>query len=254
MISIFSAYRRAGGKILVPLPRRKMASQKIYLLLKMLVDFPSKVSLYSCKALKLYPIFSTVPFGKHKHGDFHTFALEVWWLFHESQDIVLFEKQSDLEDQEISTDDKDVDFESRPTTSDAFSPFPDGGWRAWSVLLSVYVYFCFPMISIYRIIYFVDGSPNFAGFPPPFVQFYDVTMSKIHKRIWGVQRLVVATLYGWSSLSSWITDFTFEPIWQPALPRRSGIWTNSIYMIEPLMRDICGFFHRILPHSELINY
>lgn len=59
-----------------------------------------------------------------------------------SQDIASFEMQSDLEDRETSIDDKDTDFESRPTTSDAvpgvpLPPFPDGGWRAWSVLLGV---------------------------------------------------------------------------------------------------------------------
>lgn len=55
--------------------------------------------------------------------------------------IVSFEKQSDLEDRDTSMDDKDADFESGPTTSDAvpLSPFPDGGWRAWSVLLGVWL-------------------------------------------------------------------------------------------------------------------
>jgi hypothetical protein len=55
------------------------------------------------------------------------------------QDIASFERQSDLEDRDTSIDDKDTDFESGPTTSDAvpLSPFPDGGWRAWSVLLGV---------------------------------------------------------------------------------------------------------------------
>jgi hypothetical protein len=59
-----------------------------------------------------------------------------------SQVIVSFEKQSDLEDRDTSMDDKDADFESGPTTSDAvpLSPFPDGGWRAWSVLLGVCVF------------------------------------------------------------------------------------------------------------------
>lgn len=68
-----------------------------------------------------------------------------------SQDIVSYEKQSDVEDRDTSIDDKNTDFESRPTTSDAvpLSPFPDGGWRAWSVLLGVYVLFL-PMVSIYR--------------------------------------------------------------------------------------------------------
>lgn len=65
-----------------------------------------------------------------------------------SQDIVSYEKQSDLEDggRDTSMDDKDADFESRPTTSDAvpLSPFPDEGWRAWSVLLGVYVFFTYP--------------------------------------------------------------------------------------------------------------
>ena len=47
-------------------------------------------------------------------------------------------------------DDKDTDSESRQTTSDAvpLSPFPDGGWQAWSVLLGVYVFFLF-MVSFY---------------------------------------------------------------------------------------------------------
>ena len=64
-----------------------------------------------------------------------------------SQDIVSYEKQSDLENRDTSMDDKDTDFGSRQTTSDAvpLSPFPDGGWRAWSVLLGVYV-FCFFMV------------------------------------------------------------------------------------------------------------
>lgn len=60
-----------------------------------------------------------------------------------SQDIVSYEKQDDLEDRDTSMDDKDAaDFESKPKTSDAMplSPFPDGGWRAWSVLLGVYVF------------------------------------------------------------------------------------------------------------------
>jgi hypothetical protein len=57
-----------------------------------------------------------------------------------SQDMVSNEKQSDIEDRGSSMDDaKDADLESRPTTADAvpLSPFPDGGWRAWSVLLGV---------------------------------------------------------------------------------------------------------------------
>ena len=60
-----------------------------------------------------------------------------------SQDIVSYEKQSGIEDRGISMEAKDADFESRSTTSDAMplSPFPDGGWRAWSVVLGVYVFF-----------------------------------------------------------------------------------------------------------------
>ena len=62
-----------------------------------------------------------------------------------SQDVVSYEKKCDFEDRDTSMDDKDADFESRPTTSESdampFSPFPDGGWRAWSVLLGVYVFF-----------------------------------------------------------------------------------------------------------------
>ena len=80
------------------------------------------------------------------------------------QDLASYEKQSDLDDHDTSMDAKDPDFESRPTTSDALplSSYPDGGWRAWSVVLGVYVFFCLPVVSIYRIIDFADGSTNFA--------------------------------------------------------------------------------------------
>ena len=63
-----------------------------------------------------------------------------------SQDIVSYEKQSDLEDRDTSMDSKDADFESKSTTSDAvpLSSFPDGGWRAWSVLLGVCVFLAYP--------------------------------------------------------------------------------------------------------------
>ena len=62
-----------------------------------------------------------------------------------SQDIVSYDKESDFEDRDTSIDAKDVDFGSKPTISDAvpLSPFPDGGWRAWSVVVGVYVFFIY---------------------------------------------------------------------------------------------------------------
>ena len=81
-----------------------------------------------------------------------------------SQDIVSYEKQSDLGDRDTSMD-ANANFERRPTTSEAvpLSSLPEGAWRAWSVLLGVYVFFFgLPMVSNYRITNFSDGSPNFA--------------------------------------------------------------------------------------------
>ena len=88
-----------------------------------------------------------------KHGEFCTVAAILSFVTTDSsgsQDIVSYEKQSDLQNRGISMDDKDTDSESRQTTSDAvpLSPFPDGGWQAWSVLLGVYVFFLF-MVSFY---------------------------------------------------------------------------------------------------------
>ena len=59
-----------------------------------------------------------------------------------SQDIVSYDKES-VEDRDTSIDTKEADFESKLTISDVvpLSPFPDGGWRAWSVVLGVYVFF-----------------------------------------------------------------------------------------------------------------
>lgn len=50
-------------------------------------------------------------------------------------DTVSYDKQSDLAERNTSMD-KDVDF--RPTTPDT-STFPEGGWRAWSVVLGVWL-------------------------------------------------------------------------------------------------------------------
>jgi hypothetical protein len=48
--------------------------------------------------------------------------------------MVSYEKQSDFIERDTSMDTKDIDF--RSTTPDA-STFPDGGWRAWTVVLGV---------------------------------------------------------------------------------------------------------------------
>lgn len=100
-----------------------------------------------------------------------------------SQDIVSYEKQNNLEDRDTSLDDKDADFESRLTTSGAvpLSPIPDGGWRAWSVLLGVYVLSLLTHGINLQNNDFADGSPNFAllgAFSCSFLlgPFYDVTM------------------------------------------------------------------------------
>ena len=58
--------------------------------------------------------------------------------------MVSYEKKSDLEERDTSVDTKDTD--SGPTTSNALplSTFPEGGWRAWSVVIGVYDYFTCP--------------------------------------------------------------------------------------------------------------
>lgn len=142
-----------------------------------------------------------------------------------SQDIISYEKQSDLEDRNNSMD---ADFESSQTTSDAvpLSPFQEGGWRAWSVVLGVYVS-CLPIVSIYRIIEIADGSPNFA----PLGMFSCSSLGNFMTS----QCQDIQTHLGCTTVSSrniiWLVKpifgeqiFMFEPIWRlPALPRRSGI-------------------------------
>ena len=80
-------------------------------------------------------------------------------------------------------DDKDANFESRPTTTDAvppLSPFPEGGWRAWSVLLGVYVFFLLNHGINIQFLFSQMAHPIlhfWVSFPAPlFRQFHDVTM------------------------------------------------------------------------------
>ena len=59
-----------------------------------------------------------------------------------SQNMVSFGNENDLETRDIPTATEEK-LEYGPTTSHPtpLSTFPEGGWRAWSVVLGVYVYF-----------------------------------------------------------------------------------------------------------------